>query len=100
MHNKFFIKKVKRATKPLFNWQSYIQDAKPSEPNKVEKKTTKINKKKVNDMDTKEKIEMLNQTLDKDANVVKYIKKDNSLIERTKSSKVILTEDNKELLKD
>lgn len=100
MHNKFFIKKVKKAAKPLFNWQTYTQEAKPSESNKVEKKTTKINKKKVNDMDTKEKIEMLNQTLDKDTNVVKYLKKDNSLIERTKSSKVILTEDNKELLKD
>ena len=62
----------------------------------------KINKnKKTNDMETKDKIAyasaiLANEPVDK----VKKIKKEKGLIERTESSKIILTEDNKELLND
>ena len=53
-------------------------------------------------MDTKEKIELINNvfTEQKPKAEFKRIKKDKGLIERTESSKITLTEDNKELLKD
>ena len=53
-------------------------------------------------MTTSEKIAMAQSVLaneDKTA-PVKRVKKDKGLIERTESSKTILTEDNKELLND
>ena len=53
-------------------------------------------------MTTSEKIEMAQNVLsgsDKAAQV-KRVKRDKGLIERTESSKTILTEDNKELLND
>jgi len=63
------------------------------------------NNKKVNEevMTTSEKIAMAQSVLnntDKSAPSVKRVKKDKGLIERTESSKTILTEDNKELLND
>lgn len=51
-------------------------------------------------MDTKEKIRLANQILSSDGQQVKVLKTDNSLIERTLSSKLIITEDNRELLRD
>lgn len=57
------------------------------------------NKKKIDEvMTTSEKIEMAQSVLS--GNGTKRIKRDKGLIERTESSKTILTEDNKELLKD
>lgn len=62
------------------------------------------NKKKVNDkvMTTSEKIEMAQNVLSGvDQQVsIKRVRRDKGLIERTESSKTILTEDNKELLND
>lgn len=59
---------------------------------------------KVNEqvMTTSEKIELAQSVLNgQDAQVrVKRVKRDKGLIERTESSKTILTEDNKELLND
>ena len=65
----------------------------------------KENKKKVNEevMTTSEKIAMAQSVLNntsQSAPSVKRVKKDKGLIERTESSKTILTEDNKELLND
>lgn len=53
-------------------------------------------------MTTSEKIAMAQSVLanEEKAAPVKRVKKDKGLIERTESSKTILTEDNKELLKD
>ena len=52
-------------------------------------------------MDTKEKIEMAQSILmDEPKMKVKKIKKDKGLIERASMQSIILTEDNKELLKD
>ena len=52
-------------------------------------------------MDTSEKIAMAKEILGKNANEnFKILKSDKGLIERTESSKTILTEDNKELLID
>lgn len=59
--------------------------------------------KSIKDMDTQEKIMManaiLNQT-DMTTNKVKKVRKEKGLIEKTESSKIILTEDNRELLND
>lgn len=71
--------------------------------NKVADTETKSdgNDKKKSDevMTTNEKIAMAQSVLSDTLNT-KRIKKDKGLIERTESSKTILTEDNKELLKD
>jgi hypothetical protein len=56
--------------------------------------------KKDNVMDTKEKIQMANAILNAEQPKVKKVKKEKGLIERTESSITILTEDNRELLKD
>lgn len=63
----------------------------------VEKKNKKVNEEV---MTTREKIAMAQEVLSNDTQRVKRVKKDKGLIERTESSKTILTEDNKELLND
>jgi len=75
--------------KPPFSLGSLAKNENIEENNELEK----------NDdvMTTKEKIEAANSVL---ATPVKRIKKDKGLIERTESSVTVLTEDNKELLKD
>ena len=55
--------------------------------------------KKIDVMDTKEKIELANQILEQEVKV-KRIKKDKGLIEKVETNKIILTEDNRELLRD
>lgn len=77
--------------------------------NSTEKKTSgkktknKLNENKDTDMDTSDKIALAQQILGKEGvneNGLKVLKRDKGLIERTESSKIILTEDNKELLAD
>ena len=65
------------------------------------KKENNINENKTV-MTTEEKIAMAQEVLNdkKSAPSFKRVKKDKGLIERTESSKTILTEDNKELLND
>lgn len=61
------------------------------------------NKEKKEVMNTAEKVAMAQEILSTEDNKkqnVKRIRKDKGLIERTESSKTILTEDNKELLVD
>lgn len=78
-------------------------DKKDSEPKGESKKPSKRQKNKIQEnkstMGTAEKIAMAQQILDNGENV-KVLKSDKGLIERTESSKTILTEDNKELLID
>ena len=73
-------------------------------PSDAKKPVVKENKKKVNEqvMTTSEKIAMAQNVLSgaDQAAPVKRVKRDKGLIERTESSKTILTEDNKELLND
>ena len=64
----------------------------------VKKKKNKIEENK-SDMNTAEKIAMAKEILGTN-DTLKVLKKDKGLIERTESSKTILTEDNKELLVD
>jgi hypothetical protein len=58
--------------------------------------------KNIKDMDTKEKIMLTNAVLNQTDNMtkIKKIRKEKGLIEKTESSKIILTEDNRELLND
>ena len=66
-------------------------------------KSFKTNEEKnIKDMDTQEKIMLANAVLNQTENMtkVKKVRKDKGLIEKTESSKIILTEDNRELLID
>ena len=67
-----------------------------------EDSTKKNNKKrkKGSEMNTNEKIATAEAVLDAMAPEVKVVKKDRGLIERTESSKIILTEDNRQVLND
>ena len=75
--------------------------SKKEEPKQVLVADDKKNNNVINEkiMTTSEKIAMAQNVLNGAMNT-KRIKKDKGLIERTESSKTILTEDNKELLND
>ena len=62
------------------------------------KKNSKKNRKK--DMITEEQIAEIETQTENIVNNVKKIKKDRGLIERAESSKIILTEDNRQVLND
>ena len=70
----------------------HSQDVKPQKKN-----VSNNNTKKVEVMD---KISMAEQIINDTPAPVKKIKKDKGLIERTESSKIVITEDNKQLLND
>ena len=101
---KFAIKKISKPKKRKFPMvqivnveQTPIQELKPM--GKISEEI--IETKKVNDMDTKEKIAYAKSVLSDTPELkVKKVKKEKGLIERTENSKIILTEDNKELLND
>lgn len=74
----------------------------PTEEVVVKKKTTKKNNKENEEDMTTEQFEKM-EGLVQDINVpqqVKVVKKDRGLIERTESSKIVLTEDNRQVLND
>ena len=76
-----------------------IEDTdKPKKAQKQQKKENKLNE-NIQVMDTKDKIELAAEVLEMQSQI-KKIKNDKGLIERTESSKIILTEDNRELLID
>lgn len=96
---KFFIKNVKH-----YNFSKIKENNKQQNNNVINNKVdliiNDVDKNKSEEvMDTKEKIELANKVLGNDLNV-KKVKKEKGLIERTESSVTILTEDNRELLKD
>ena len=77
----------------------HINNFTPQKPASVSNENNMNENKTV--MTTEEKIAMAQEVLDgKSAPSFKRVKKDKGLIERTESSKTILTEDNKELLND
>jgi hypothetical protein len=97
---RFIIKHINTTTKPqvkVSHGTSTAATASPSKP-LVEKNENKKIREKRKVMTTDEKIALANEVLDQPR--VKRIKKDRGLIERTESSKTIITEDNKELLND
>lgn len=76
------------------------QEIKPSVlPEVPVDKNNKKNKKEKGNMTNEEKIQEIENII-LDEKPVKKIKKEKGLIERTESSKTILTEDNKQLLMD
>lgn len=79
-----------------------VPETKPEEPQKTpQKDNTKKNKKAMmNPQEKAARIEEILQNQEENKGRVKRVKKDKGLIERTESSKVILTEDNKQLLND
>lgn len=62
--------------------------------------TNKNKKEKKKDMINKEQISTIENMVDSMNGDVKLVKKDKGLIERTESSKIILTEDNRQVLND
>ena len=89
---RFIIKRI-NSMKPLMP-----QSSKKKEAKEVKKEENNIKENK-QVMTTSEKIAMAQEVLGGHA-PVKRVKRDKGLIERTESSKTILTEDNKELLND
>ena len=72
---------------------------KHSQNNKPQKKNVaKDNVKEIKEV--MDKISMAEQIINDTPAPVKKIKKDKGLIERTESSKIVITEDNKQLLND
>jgi actin-related protein len=111
---KFIIKQIK-SMKPQKKVNFGVNDIKKKEENIVEQVASadkeielaqnifnENNEEKINEqvMTTSEKIKMAHNVLNDTPNRFKRVKKDKGLIERTESSKTILTEDNKELLND
>jgi tetrahydromethanopterin S-methyltransferase subunit F len=66
----------------------------------VDETTNKNKKEKKKDMINKEQISTIENMVDSMNGDVKLVKKDKGLIERTESSKIILTEDNRQVLND
>lgn len=94
-------KRIKMGVKPVVRYvPPVVEDVKETDI----KKTTKKNKKEKEseDMITTEQFDRVD-ALVQDINVpkqVKVVKKDKGLIERTESSKIVLTEDNRQVLND
>jgi hypothetical protein len=76
----------------------HINNMKPQKKNPSGQENNISENKSV--MTTEEKIAMAQAALGVEAAPIKRVKKDKGHIERTESSKTILTEDNKELLND
>ena len=95
--------KIVEEIQPIIE-EEVIENELPIEVEVVEEEPQLIENKEENKeemvMDTKEKIQMANVLLNAEQPKVKKVKKEKGLIERTESSITILTEDNRELLKD
>lgn len=97
MRLRFFDKKL-----PIYNIKKETKVNKvESQEEKIEVKKNKKNKKQeVMNKDINAKIATAEATIEAMQPEVKVIKKDKGLIERTESSKIILTEDNRQVLID
>jgi hypothetical protein len=94
----FFKKKFRKTSKIIKSVENTEKDEAQYIKNITETKNNK--KKKQDDMLSKNKISEIENTLNNMAPEVKVIKKDKGLIERTESSKIIVTEDNRQVLND
>lgn len=96
------VKKYGKIKKQQYNNKNVVNEnfSEKQEENFTEEKLPKNNKKKAKkDMVTEEQITSA-ENMAMDLNDTKVLKKDKGLIERTESSKIILTEDNRQLLND
>lgn len=93
---RFFVKKFPKRNNivsPIIESETKVEETKPSnKKNKKEKNTE--------DMNINDKVKQAEETLNAMEPEVKVVKRDKGLIERTESSKIILTEDNRQLLVD
>lgn len=97
---RFFVKKFPKRNNIV---SPVIESETKVEVEAEETKTSnKKNKKEKNteDMNTNDKVKQAEETLNAMEPEVKVVKRDKGLIERTESSKIILTEDNRQLLVD
>lgn len=90
--HKYFVKKPKVVFVKNSVEEAEVKPAAPKEKNKRTKKNA--------NMVTKEQIEAAEVLANDMVPEVKVVKKDRGLIERTESSKIILTEDNRQVLND
>ena len=104
---RFFIKKFPKnknicTTVPEINNEEISTQNTPEDIVKNETLEVKKNKKQKNQetMNFNDKIKQVEETLVSMEPEVKVVKRDKGLIERTESSKIILAEDNRQLLID
>jgi len=79
---------------------SVVKDNAKEVPVEKHEKPKNKRTKKSSEMITNEQIAAAEEVMDMIAPEVKVVKKDRGLIERTESSKIILTEDNRQVLND
>ena len=92
---RIFIEKCSMATKFIHKRVSHV---KPQKAIDVRNENKEV--KQDTNMDISEKIAKVEDVINDTPKAVKKIKKDKGLIERTESSKTIITEDNKQVLFD
>ena len=84
--------------------EEIVEPTTPIIEEKIEVENTKTpknkKKKEEKDMITKEQLSAIENAVENMNPTVKVVKKDRGLIERTESSKIIITEDNRQVLND
>jgi hypothetical protein len=95
---RFFVKKFPKRNNivsPVIESETKVEVEETKTSNKKNKK-----EKNTDDMNINDKVKQAEETLNAMEPEVKVVKRDKGLIERTESSKIILTEDNRQLLVD
>lgn len=90
----FVVKETPIINTPIINSNEEEKETKPVDIKKNKKE------KKQETMDFNDKMKQVEETLVSMEPKVKVVKSDKGLIERTESSKIVLTEDNRQLLND
>ena len=99
---RFFVKKFPKRNNivsPVIESETKVEVEVEAEETKTSNKKNK-KEKNTEDMNTNDKVKQAEETLNAMEPEVKVVKRDKGLIERTESSKIILTEDNRQLLVD
>lgn len=97
VHKRFLKRSAPVVVKPAEPKKEVVK-AEPKEEAAPKPKNKKV--KKETNMLKEEQIAAAEETVEMIAPEVKRVKKDRGLIERTESSKIILTEDNRQVLND
>ena len=87
---------VQKEVEPIVEPKEEIKEVEEAKPTKT--KNNKKNRKE--DMINKDQITAIEAAMEKMQTEVKVVKADRGLIERTESSKIIITEDNRQVLND
>ena len=87
---------VQKEDEPIVEPKEEVKEAEEEKPTKS--KNNKKNRKE--DMINKDQITAIEAAMEKMQPEVKVVKADRGLIERTESSKIIITEDNRQVLND